>query len=62
MTATGMQTTLIQLQQHVRYYMAREHDADEHELVDHFLDALDLDPNDYLAILEEYRRRKRIHA
>jgi hypothetical protein len=59
MMATATHSTLIRLQQHVRYYMAREHDADEYELVDDFLDALDLDPEDYLAILEEYRRQKR---
>jgi hypothetical protein len=61
MTATAMHTTLTQLEQHVRYHTTRDHDTDEHELVDHFLDALDLEEGDYLGILEEYRRRKRIH-
>jgi hypothetical protein len=62
MTATAMHTTVTQLEQHVHYYIAREPDTDEQELVDHFLKTLDLEEDDYWTILEEYRRRKRIHA
>ena len=60
MTATAMHDTVIQLQNHVKYYMVRQHNVDEWDLVDDFLEALDLDESEQLAILEEYRLRKRV--
>jgi hypothetical protein len=60
MTRTAMQSTMIQLEQHVREKRRRDPGADEEELVNHFLEALDLAPADHLAICDEYRRRKKL--
>ena len=47
--------TVRQLHQHVKYRLSHDREADEKQIIDDFLAALDLSPAEHFAVLNAYR-------
>ena len=55
MTHRGLMQTVTQLHQHVKYRLGHDREADEKQIIDDFLAALDLSPAEHFAVLHAYR-------
>ena len=58
MTDQGLMQTVRQLHQHVKYRLSHDHEADEKQIIDGFLAALDLSPAEHFAVLNAYRDKR----